>query len=82
VIRQRIAQAIVYPEEARRQRQQGVVEMRFLIARDGSVEAVEVVHSSGHPILDESAAQTIRRAVPYPAVSGWIRIPLSYRLAK
>ncbi len=81
VIRQRIAQAIVYPEEARRQRQEGIVEMRFRISMDGSVEAVEVARSSGHAILDESAAQTVRRAAPYPVVTGWIRIPLSYRLA-
>jgi periplasmic protein TonB len=59
---------------------EGTVEVRFRIAGDGSVEAVEVVRSSGHPLLDEISTQTVRRAGPYPVLAGWIRIPLSYRL--
>jgi TonB family protein len=80
VIRQKIEHAKVYPETARREGIQGTVEVRFRIAGDGSVEAVEVVRSSGHRLLDETSAQTVRRAGPYPVLAGWIRIPLSYRL--
>ena len=79
-IRQKIEHAKVYPETARREGIQGTVEVRFRIAGDGSVEAVEVVRSSGHRLLDETSAQTVRRAGPYPVLAGWIRIPLSYRL--
>ena len=79
-IRQKIEHAKVYPETARREGIQGTVEVRFRIAGDGSVEAVEVVRSSGHRLLDETSTQTVRRAGPYPVLAGWIRIPLSYRL--
>jgi protein TonB len=64
----------------RREGIQGIVELRFRIASDGSVEAIEVARSSGHRVLDEESAQTIRRAGPFPFVAGWIRIPLEYRL--
>jgi periplasmic protein TonB len=79
-IRRRIEQAKVYPDTARREGMQGTVEVRFRIAGDGSVETVEVVRSSGHRLLDEESAQTVRRAGPFPVLAGWIRIPLSYRL--
>lgn len=79
-IRTRIEEARIYPEEARRDGIQGTVELRFRIASDGSVEAVEILRSSGSRLLDEASEQTIRRAAPYPVVPGWLRLPLSYRL--
>ena len=81
-IRQKIEHehAKVYPEAARREGIQGTVEVRFRIAGDGSVEAIEVVRSSGHRLLDETSTQTVRRAGPFPVLAWWIRIPLSYRL--
>lgn len=79
-IRRQVEQAKTYPRSARREGIQGTVELRFRIAADGSVEAVEILRSSGSPILDEASRQTIRRAAPYPMVKDWIRIPLSYRL--
>jgi len=80
VIRRQIEQAKVYPDAARREGMQGTVELRFRIAGDGSVDAIEVVRSSGHRLLDEVSAQTVRRAGPYPVLAGWIRVPLSYSL--
>jgi protein TonB len=80
VIRRRIEQAQTYPDDARRAGLQGTVEVRFRILTDGSVDAVEVSRSSGHSVLDEAGVETVRRAAPYPVVSGRIRIPLSYRL--
>jgi protein TonB len=79
-IRRRVEQARTYPEAARRGGFQGTVDLRFRIAADGSVEAFEILRSSGFRILDEASEQTIRRAAPYPPVSGWIRLPLAYRL--
>ena len=79
-IRRQIEQAKIYPEAARRQGIQGTVELRFRIAADGSVETLEVLRSSGFPLLDEASQQTVRRAAPYPLIRGWVRLPLSYRL--
>lgn len=72
--------AKAYPEMARRDGLQGTAELRFRIAADGSVEAVEILRSSGHRLLDEVSIQTVRRAGPYPIYRGWLRIPLEYRL--
>ncbi len=82
LIRRQIEQAKTYPEAARQGRIQGTVELRFRIATDGSVEALEILRSSGSQILDEASERTIRRAAPYPPVLGWVRIPLSYRLGQ
>jgi TonB family protein len=79
-IRRRIEQVKIYPDAARREGIQGTAELRFRIAADGSVGAVEIVRSSGSGILDEASKETIRRAGPYPLVRGWIRLPLTYRL--
>ena len=82
-IRRQIEQAKIYPDAARRAGMEGTVEVRFRIGRDGNAEALEIVRSSGHHELDEIAMRTIRRAGPYPVVSGHggpIRFPLSYHL--
>ena len=81
-IRRRIERAKVYPEAARRTDREGTVDLRFRIGPDGSAERVEILRSSGHESLDESAILTIRRAAPYPLLAGWIRIPLAYRLER
>jgi len=80
LIRQQIERARIYPEAARQAGHQGTVELRFRIGADGSVASLEIMRSSGFPVLDRASEETIRRAAPYPVVSGWIRLPLSYRL--
>ena len=67
---------------ARREGLQGTVEVRFRIGPDGAVAAVEVARSSGHALLDQDSAETVRRAAPYPTFPGWIRFPLVYRLER
>jgi protein TonB len=79
-IRRQIEGSKTYPEAARREGIQGTVDLRFRIGPDGSVEALEILRSSGSRVLDEASKHTILRAAPYPRVSGWIRLPLSYRL--
>jgi len=49
-----------YPEEARRLGQQGVVHLRVEVDPRGRVGDVFVIRSSGYPLLDESAASTVR----------------------
>ncbi|MCX5736574.1 MAG: energy transducer TonB [candidate division NC10 bacterium] len=82
VIRRKIEHehAKAYPETAHLEGIEGTVEVRFRIAGNGSVETVEVVRSSGFPVLDELSVQTIHRAGPYPVVADEIQISLSYRL--
>jgi TonB family protein len=80
LLRDRIERAKQYPPEARRQGMEGTAEVEFQVAKDGSVNEVTVVKSSGFPILDYASMETIRRAAPLPVIPGTIRIAISYRL--
>ena len=50
----------VYPMDAQLNKWQGVVELGFWIARNGSVRDIEVISSSGHQSLDSSAMDAVR----------------------
>ena len=54
-----------YPDEARRRNLQGQLVLTVAVRRDGSVESIDVVQPSGHPILDEAAVRTVRLAEPF-----------------
>ena len=57
-----------YPEEALQQHLQGVVLVVFTMDRTGAVLRVWVKKTSGAPILDRAATQSILRAQPLPAI--------------
>jgi len=80
LLREKIERAKRYPPRARRWGMEGTAEVQFRIARDGSVEDVTLVKSSGFPLLDRATVETLRRAAPLPVIPGTIRIPISYRL--
>ena len=42
-------------------------DLRLLVAirYDGTIEAIEVLSSSGHAVLDEAAIRIVRMAAPY-----------------
>ena len=74
-----------YPEEAEKQGQRGVVLLDIDIARDGTVLDVRVARSSGYPLLDEAALQTVRDSSPVPPFPtqyrrerGTIEVPQTY----
>lgn len=54
-----------YPDDARRRNLQGHLVMTVAIRRDGSVESIDIVQPSGHPVLDEAAVRTVRLAEPF-----------------
>jgi len=54
-----------YPEDARRQSLSGNVVVTVAIRRDGSIDRVEVVQSSGHRVLDDAALRIVDLASPY-----------------
>lgn len=56
-----------YPTRARVQRQEGSVRLRVEIGPDGSPQSVTVRESSGHPLLDQSARETVRNWEFVPA---------------
>jgi protein TonB len=54
-----------YPEAARREKLHGKLVLTVSIRADGSVESVEINHSSGQRILDAAAMRIVRLAAPY-----------------
>jgi len=66
-LRARLERVRVYPTEARDRGWSGTTSVRFVIARDGSVEKLELVAGSGRRVLDEAALDTVRRASPFPS---------------
>jgi len=77
-----------YPWMARRQRQEGLVVLRFTIGKDGDIAGQKIARSSGHEALDGAAHETLRkvgRFPPLPSSLGrsqlTIAVPLTFRLA-
>jgi protein TonB len=61
---------------------EGMVTLSFTVLENGSIDDVKVVNSSGFPILDENARNTIaktnlKRKVP---VRLYVLLPVEYRL--
>ncbi len=57
-----------YPDAARQDRLQGIVQAVFAMRRDGTVTEVWIKSTSGHKLLDVAAIETIRRAQPLPKI--------------
>lgn len=54
-----------YPDEARERRIHGDLILTVAIRRDGSIESIDVVKSSGQRILDDAAVQIVRMSAPF-----------------
>lgn len=55
-----------YPPDARRRWQEGIAEVAFIIAADGSVTSVTLLESSRYRALDREAIGLIHRCAPFP----------------
>ena len=66
-VRDRVLQTWRYPDGAE-EGLHGVLELEIFVGRDGSVSQVQVIKSSGYPILDEGAKEAVRRASPFPPI--------------
>jgi protein TonB len=80
-IRERIQAAVVYPPLARLRRLEGVAQVRFAIAVDGSPQQLSVEGSTGHAILDRAALAAVRAAAPLPWVYGLLEVPVRFELS-
>ena len=54
-----------YPEQARREKIYGKLQLSVSIHKDGSLEGIEVSKSSGKRILDAAAVRIVRLGAPY-----------------
>jgi periplasmic protein TonB len=64
----------VYPPEAARRHQQGTVVLMLYINGNGALDKVEIVKSSGYPLLDEAAIREMKLSKFEPAMDGAIPI--------
>jgi len=75
-----------YPDNARREGREGRVLLRVLVDDQGRSKQVEINSSSGSPLLDQAAAEAIKRWRFHPArhgdqpVASWLRIPIEFHL--
>jgi TonB family protein len=81
-IRSSIERAKNYPILARKRGIEGTVTVSFKIDARGSPQDVKIVRSSGYQILDEEVPKMLRKASPFPELSGDIVIPVIFRLKK
>jgi protein TonB len=81
-IKEIINKNITYPRIARQMAWEGEVIVSFVIASDGMVKNIRVVHSSGKEVLDRNSVETIKKTSPFPKppVEAQIIIPIQYRL--
>jgi len=56
----------VYPKEARKKGIAGIVRLRVLLAKDGTVGEIEVL--SGHPLLQQAALDAVRQWTYHPTL--------------
>ena len=72
-----------YPNNARRMKHQGVVEVRFLLKTDGSIDELKVTKSSGFESLDNGALENVKKAsseFPKPKEARYLRLPIAFTL--
>jgi periplasmic protein TonB len=88
LLQQLLNKTNIYPRAAKLAKQQGVVEVAFVIGRDGSLLSYEVTRSSGHPALDAAALTALRRMSPFPPIPDSLpaqqlalSLPIEYSLA-
>ncbi len=65
LLKDKIQNVWVYPEQARLKNQQGTLLVEFGINKNGSLAYAKVIRSSGYPILDEAAIKAIKDASPF-----------------
>ena len=68
MVKQRIEEMRRYPYWAMRRGVEGTVYMSFTVLANGLSRDIKIARSSGHAVLDNEAAATIKRANPFPPI--------------
>lgn len=54
-----------YPDEAKQQHLSGEVRLMVILNASGGIRAIRLIESSGHPVLDEAAKNSVRKGAPF-----------------
>jgi protein TonB len=78
LLMKKVRDNLVYPDEAKRARLQGVTTVSFVILSNGDIrpETLKVVKSSGYPALDAGALNTIRASAPFISPPGEMAVSI------
>lgn len=57
-----------YPQQARRKKLYGELMLTVGLDRSGAITSMQVIKSSGMPLLDAAAERIVRLAAPFPAI--------------
>lgn len=57
-----------YPDEARRRKLEGSLVLTVAINKDGSLERIDIIRSSGQPVLDDAATRIVKLSAPFTPV--------------
>lgn len=81
-IRDMIMKYVSYPHVARKRGWTGKVVVSFIVSEKGLVNDLRIVESSGFPILDNNAIETIKKAAPFPKppVRAELVMPIVYKI--
>ena len=69
-----------YPESALAMQRAGVVRVAFVLAPDGTVTALILLHSSGTQSLDTAAFDAIHQATPFQGIAAFIHQATRFQL--
>ncbi len=81
-IRKHIMDNLIYTAAAQRMGMRGKVMVSFIINMGGDVEALTILSSCGHELLDANVIKTIHKAAPFPKPPARAKIilPIVYEL--
>ncbi len=66
IVSKQIKKKAIYPEEAKRWSEEGLIYISFILLKDGHLKKIKVRISSGNEYLDKAALQSIKDAAPFP----------------
>ena len=74
IIKQALMAQWNYPEAARDNLMEGRTLLLFTLSREGALQDLRLISSSGYMILDSEAMRAVRAAAPFPAFPGSVTV--------
>lgn len=88
IIHKKLNQHFTYPKLAQKRNWQGKVLLSLRVNSNGIINNVKVYSSSGYPILDQAAIDSLMKVQHLPKISSWLsydinlKLPVIYQLTE